>query len=96
MRMKRFPQYTALRVHWRDITHHSQWHNAEQAKKAGALAIRSWGAFLDNKDRALRMVTDLSEDGEYDVKVIPWGAIERVVIMEEGVHGSGVQDEVSA
>lgn len=82
MRTKRFPKHAMLLIRWNDIVHDPTWQNEEKADKAHAVRVVTVGFFLRNKGRELHLATDVSEDGDCDVKVIPWGCVEDITELE--------------
>jgi hypothetical protein len=83
MRVKKFPKFAVLLVTWKDITSDPRWRNAEEQEQAEAILIKTVGFFLRNKKRELHLASDVSSDGDSDVKAIPYGVIENIEVIHD-------------
>lgn len=82
MRIKKFPKFTELMVSWEDITSDSAWHDKDGIRKARPTLVKTLGFFLGNKKGVLKLGHSISEDGDSDYTVIPWGCIKEIKELE--------------
>ncbi len=78
MRAKKFPKFTTLLVKWDDITSDAKWHDAKALAKVKTTLVKTVGFFIDNKKHKLKLSHSVTEDGDADYTVIPWGCVRSV------------------
>jgi hypothetical protein len=78
MRAKKFSKFTILLVEWEDITSDAKWHNTQELDGAKTTTVKSVRFFIDNKKHRLKISRSITEDGDADYTVIPWGCVRKV------------------
>jgi len=80
MRVKKFPKFTKLLIVWNDITSDASWHNINKLDKVKTVGVKTLGFFLENKKRELKIAHSITEDGDGDYTVIPWGCVKSIEV----------------
>lgn len=85
MRVRKFKPFTELRVFWKDIVQDATWQSSTD--KCGSVMVKTVGMFVKNKKRDLILCHSITNDGEYDTLVIPFGCIEKIEEIKDGGTG---------